>query len=114
MLKKILHFLFIFVAITAFAPSANAVTDLSSFSVLATNSLWIRQNATVNSGNIGSMDATAGPWLSSNSEVAIGLSAYVAEGVLIYGDSVKIKTGGSVDDVYYNELDNNGTVRGNE
>lgn len=88
--------------------------SLSCFSVFATNSVWVKENATVHSGNIGALDVSPGPWLDSQSEVTIGKKVYIEEGAKIYGDSVKIKLNASVYDVTFNELTNNGTVRGDE
>ncbi len=114
MAKKAFFLLAILLTFPGFALDSEANSDISSYSVFATNSVWIRQNATVNSGNIGTIDATAGPWLSSQSEVTIGLSSYIADWISIYGDTIKIKNNASVYDVYYNELNNNGTCRGTE
>jgi RHS repeat-associated protein len=93
-------------------PLSLDAADISAFSVFATNSAWIRYDASVNSGNIGARDASSGPWLNSHSEVTIGYNTYVADGVKVYADSLKIKPGGSLFDVYYNELNNKGCVRG--
>ncbi len=112
MLRKVFCLCAILVILPTF--TASATTELSSFSVFATNSVWVRQGSDVNSGNIGVADASPGPWLDSQSEVSVGKSVYVADGVSIYGDSIKVKTGASAFDVYYNELTNNGTIRGSE
>ena len=75
------------------ATLSHASSEIASYSVFATNSAWIRQGSTVNSGNIGVEDASPGPWLDSQSEVTIGKNAYLEDGVSVYGDTVKIKTG---------------------
>jgi hypothetical protein len=97
MLRKV----FCLIAVLAIQPTltANAAAELSSFSVFATNSVWIRQGAEVNSGNIGVADASPGPWLDSQSELSIGKKVSVADGVSIYGDSIKVKIGASAFDV---------------
>ncbi|MCP5003613.1 MAG: PASTA domain-containing protein, partial [Planctomycetes bacterium] len=112
MLRK----LFCLIAALVILPAltAKAAAELSSFSVFATNSVWLYQGSDVNSGNIGVKDSSPGPWLDSQSEVTVGTNVYVADGVSIYGDSIKVKAGASAFDVYYNELTNNGTIRGNE
>ena len=112
MLRKVFCLIAVLLILPTFA--ANAATELSSFSVFATNSVWIRQGADINSGNIGVKDVSPGPWLASQSEVTVGINVYVADGVSIYGDSIKVKTGASAFDVYYNKLTNNGTIRGSE
>jgi hypothetical protein len=84
----------------------------NDFSVFGLNSVSIRSRAQVISGNIGARDKSSGPWLDSGAEVSIGVKAKASKGVQIYGDTVKIGRKASVEDVYYNELDNNGTIRG--
>ena len=112
MFRKIFCLFAVLVILPTF--TANAATELSSFSVFATNSVWILRRTDVNSGNIGVADASPGPWLNSESEVTIGHDDNIADSVSIYGDSIKIKTRASAFDVYYNELTNNGTIRGSE
>lgn len=86
----------------------------NKFSVFALNSVWIRSKAIVFTGNIGALDASPGPCLSSGVEVLIGVKAKAMNGVQIFGDSVKIQQKASVFDVFYNELENRGTIRGQE
>jgi hypothetical protein len=111
MFRKAFSLFAVLVILPSLSAQSHANTNLSSYSVFATNSVWVRQNATVNSGNIGVENASPGPWLDSQSEVTIGKSAYVADGISIYGDSVYIKTGASVFDIHYNSLTNNGIIR---
>jgi len=106
--------IFLAVFLIPLAPVSVSAEGISSFSVFATNSTWIRYGASVKSGDIGTRDAGSGPWLNSHSEVTIGYNTYVADGISIYADSLKIRHGGSVFDAYYNELTNNGTIRGHE
>jgi hypothetical protein len=87
-------------------PSAN------TFSVFAFNSVWIQSKAIVFSGNIGAQNASPGPWLNSEVEVSIGAKAEAKDGVQIFGDSVKIFSKAIVDDVFYNELENKGSILG--
>ncbi|UCG11003.1 MAG: hypothetical protein JSU72_10540, partial [Deltaproteobacteria bacterium] len=114
MLKKAVHVLVVFVIISVLAQHSHATTEVSSFSILAFNSIWVRQGATATGGNLGVIDASPGPCLNSKAEVTIGGNVYVGDGVSIYGDSVKINKGASVFDAHYNELANNGTIRANE
>lgn len=115
MLRKIFCLFGVFVTLLILPTfTANASDNISSFSVFATNSVWVRLGADVNSGNIGVRDASPAPWLNALSEVSIGHNVHVADGIGIYGDTVKIKAGASVFDLYYNELINNGTARGSE
>jgi len=85
-----------------------------TFSVFASNSIWIQAMAKIFSGNIGVLDAGTGLWFSPGNEILVGLKAYAADGVQIFGDSVKISRKADVYDVFYNELDNHGTIRGQE
>jgi hypothetical protein len=85
---------------------------LSAFSALALNSVWIKAGAVIKSGHIGVMDVSPGLWLDSGVEVSIGLDARAEDGVRIYGDSVKLWRWASVDGIYYNHLENHGTIRG--
>ena len=97
MLRKVFCLFAVFIILPTF--TANATTELSSFSVFATNSVWIRQGTDVNSGNIGVADVQVPvPGLTLRSEVSIGHDDNIADGVLIYGDSIKVKTGASVFD----------------
>ena len=86
----------------------------NTFSVLALNSIWIQPKAVIHSGNIGAKYASSGPWLNSNVEVSIAAQAEVKDGVQIYGDSVRVASNASVFDIFYNELENMGTIFGNE
>ena len=114
MLKRIFFVLAIFLAILSFLQNASADNDISSFSVFATNSVWIRQGATLSGGDVGVNDDSPGPWLNSRSEIVIGRTVNIPDDIAIYGDTVKIKTNASVFDVHYNELKNNGSIRGTE
>lgn len=90
----------------------SSAEDISSFLILATNSIWLRDQARVNSGDIGVKDASAGPWLDADSEASTGYTVFVSNGSTIMADTVTIKPGASVNDVYYNELDDAGIIRG--
>jgi len=85
---------------------------IAAFSVFATNSIELKSNSQVFSGDIGVFDISTGPWLAQQSEVTVGTKAYVHDGISIYGDKVYIKSNGSAYDVHYNTLDGNGEVRG--
>lgn len=93
-----------------FYTAANA-KDISSFSIFATNSVWLRYQAKVISGDIGVKQAGAGPFLNAQSEVSIESQGFISNAGAIRADTVTIKPGASVNDVYYNELYNAGIVR---
>ena len=56
MIRKVFCFFAILLILPTF--TANASTELSSFSVFVTYSVWVRQGTDVNSGNIGVADAS--------------------------------------------------------
>ncbi|RLB39709.1 MAG: hypothetical protein DRH12_11140, partial [Deltaproteobacteria bacterium] len=86
----------------------------NEFCILGLNSVWIRAKARILSGNVGVVDASEGPCLMGGVEVFIGPKVWMEDGVQVFGDSVKIKRKASVFDVFYNELVNKGTIRGEE
>ncbi len=91
-----------------------ALPGVPAFSLLAVNSVWIKAGATIESGHIGVMDTSPGLWLDSGVEISVGLNAHVNDGVQIYGDSIKLWPNASVDEIAYNELHNEGEIRGAE
>ncbi|MBF0227031.1 MAG: carboxypeptidase regulatory-like domain-containing protein, partial [Desulfobacterales bacterium] len=107
MQKKFFLILFL-LAITSISYAA----EISSFVILGTNSVYLESKATIKSGNIGVINSTQGPWLSSNSELTIGDKSYIANNTFIYADTVTIMAKASVYDAYYNEITNSGVIRG--
>ncbi len=93
---------------------SSPLPGLGEFSLFATNSIWVKSGAVIESGHLGVMLASPGLWLDSGVEVSIGLNAQTTDGVRIYGDSVKLWPGASVDEVYHNDLVNDGEIRGSE
>jgi hypothetical protein len=85
---------------------------LSEFVVFGSNSVWLTAKSTVKSGNIGVLEASQGLFLDSGVEISVGTGARTEDGVKIFGDSVRVSRNASVYDVYYNELQNSGTIRG--
>jgi hypothetical protein len=86
--------------------------SLPEFSVLGSNSVWLTVKTIVKSGNIGVVNASPGLWLDSGVEISVGVGARTEDGVKILGDSVRVARNASVYDVYYNELQNRGMIRG--
>ena len=88
---------------------------ISSYSLFATHGLWLEQNADVISGDIGINEAGTAPFLDSQVELSVGIGTTTASGYSIKANRIKIKQGSTVgSDVYYNELDNNGTITGTQ
>ncbi len=88
---------------------------VSTFALLATNSIHMRTKARVNKGNVGITGVSEDPQLECTEEFSTGKNVYLEDGVDLYANRIGLKTGTSVDDIYYNELVNRGgTVRGEE
>ncbi|RME44663.1 MAG: PKD domain-containing protein [Chloroflexi bacterium] len=89
------------------------VSKLASFVVLGREGVWLRQGSTVVSGDVGANIAGDGPYLSGNAEVTLGQRVRVLDpGSQVMGDSLRLRRGAQVYDVYYNDLSGNGQVLG--
>jgi hypothetical protein len=88
--------------------------EIGDFSVFALNSVYVRSKAVIYDGNIGVQSASEGPWLNSQVEISIGSKAEAKAGCQIFGDSIVIGNKAKVFDVFYNELNNKGTILGEE
>ncbi|GJQ22167.1 MAG: hypothetical protein HBSIN02_25220 [Bacteroidia bacterium] len=89
-----------------------AVSLVFPYTVFATHSLWLEQNSTVYSGDIGVNEAGAPPFLNSDVELTIGIGTTVSS-KSVKANRIKVKDGAMISaDVYYNELENNGTITG--
>jgi len=90
--------------------TSQAATD---FVVLGDEGIWVRQGSTVVSGDIGANVASAGPWLASDQEVTIGENVIVQDPTSrVMGDTMRLKTGSQVHDVYVNTLRGPGLIQG--
>ena len=75
----------------------------------------MKQNSDVLSGDIGVNEAGSSPFLDSQVELSIGIGATTPAGYSIKANRIKVKQGSTINgDVYYNELDNNGTITGSQ
>ncbi len=83
--------------------------------VVATNSAFLEQNSEVASGDVVVNDSSPGPTLASQVELTIGISTLIGDGTgKVQANRIKIKDNADVNsDVYYNELNNNGSIAGN-
>jgi|GEM_PF-2882745 len=87
---------------------------LSEFSVFAFHSAYLEQNSEIRSGGIGVNEAGSPPFLNSDVELTIGIGTVVSSHV-VKANRIKIKDGGTVNsDVYYNDIENNGTISGQQ
>jgi hypothetical protein len=85
------------------------------YSVFGLNSIWIRNNARIESGDIAVQnDSDPGSWLVNEYEIALGGGVWVMDGIEIKGDDVYIDPTASVWDLYYGSLNEGAmdTVRG--
>ncbi|MCP5096024.1 MAG: hypothetical protein GY943_10760, partial [Chloroflexi bacterium] len=82
--------------------------------VLGLEGVYLEQYVTVNSGDVGANTAvSSGPYLAGQHEVTISKGVdFLDANSAIRGDSVMIKQGAEVYDVYANELSNSGTIMG--
>lgn len=87
--------------------------SLSDFSVLGVEGVYLKKNATVVSGDVGVVEASTGPFLAGSEELTVGIGVSLVDGTLrVIGDSVQVKSGAGVGDVYANDLSGDGTVSG--
>ncbi|KAA3640786.1 MAG: hypothetical protein DWP92_02365, partial [Armatimonadetes bacterium] len=105
------------ISFVAFPPTvAEAVDpgalDITDFAVLGVDGVYLKQNASIVSGDVGAVNATSGPYLAGSQETTIGVGATVPGTSRVIGDSVKLKQGSTVGDVYTNDLSGDGAVSG--
>jgi hypothetical protein len=92
---------------------AETPSTIQNFVVLGQEGVWIKQGATIVSGDIGVNTSSAGPFLSDGAEVAVGLDAKVLDpAAKIMGDSLRIRQGAQVYNAYYNDLSGLGQILG--
>jgi hypothetical protein len=88
---------------------------IAPYSLFATHSMWLRENSKVYSGSIGVDSVGLPPFLDSQVELSVGQRVMIASGSSVKAHRIKVKQGAVVNgDVYYNELDNNGTITGSQ
>ncbi len=113
--------------------TGNVPRDISHIGIFATNSIWLLRGAKIRSGDLvvgnGAPEidmlqdvepelvdcSSSPPYLNSDCQVSLGKWAYLADGVTVCADSIKLKQKASVDDIQCNYLVNKrGNVRGEE
>lgn len=84
-----------------------------TFSVFATNSIWLKDSVNVKSGYVGVNDLSSGPFLNANVQLSIDNYAKTAKIEEVFANSIKVKNNAVVKgNVYTNSLVNNGKVKG--
>ncbi len=87
----------------------------NDFVILGEEGVWVKQNATIYNGDVGASLIGSGPFLDSGVETSIGNGVQITNSESdVYGDSVKLKQGSQVQDIFYNDLSGLGTVLGDE
>jgi hypothetical protein len=96
-----------------FFTAANCEADVADFVLLGEEGVWVEQNATVVSGDIGANTSSSGPYMAEGSEVIVGIGAVIQDAASrVMGDSVYVKNDARVYDVYYSELGGLGNIVG--
>ena len=91
------------------------IPTVDDFVILGIEGMWIKQNSVVYGGDVGTNVASSGPYLDSGVETSIGVGVQITNANSgVYGDSVKLKQGSQVQDVFYNDISGLGTVLGDE
>jgi alpha-amylase len=87
--------------------------DIANTVVFAKNSVWLKENANILSGNVLVNDASPGPVLDSQVELSVGQGVDTPAGFVLKANRLKVKQGAVVaSEVHYNEITNNGTITG--
>jgi hypothetical protein len=86
------------------------------FSVFGLNSVWVRNKARIESGDVGAQGSSDGPWLVPEFEVSLAENAWIADYWAIKADTVEIRSSASVYEVFFNLAGSEikGTVRSDE
>ena len=94
-------------------PEIPSTEGINTYSVFATHGVWLEQNSEVISGNTGVNEFGLPPFMDSGVELSIGIGTETPAGYRIKANRIKVKQNATVNsDVYYNELENNGTITG--
>lgn len=89
--------------------------SLSAYSLFAMHSMHLEQNAKVFSGDVGVNAAGSVPFLDSEVELSVGIGVTTAASSALKAHRIKVKSGATVNSsIYYNELENNGTITGSQ
>jgi hypothetical protein len=92
-----------------------ATSPLASFTVLGQEGIWFEQDSVLVSGDVGANVASSGPFLAEGSEVTIGMGVdFLSPSSRVFGDSVYVRQGAQVYDVYYNSLSGQGQILGQQ
>jgi hypothetical protein len=94
-------------------PTESEIHDIGNYSVYGLQNVILAMNVTVNSGNVGVHNASSNMQLPSNAEIWIkDGSTFVDPNSAVVGDTIIIRQGSTIQNVFFNELQNDGTVLG--
>ncbi len=93
--------------------SVTSVSAATDFVVLGEEGIWVRKGSMVVSGDVGTNMASPGPFLASDQEVTIGINVIVQDPTSrVMGDTMRLKSGSQVHDVFVNTLKGPGFIQG--
>ncbi|MBL8109079.1 MAG: hypothetical protein JNJ96_05385 [Anaerolineales bacterium] len=102
--------------VTSFSPFAvmyPLMAPYAPFVVFGYEGVWIKENSDILSGDVAANISASGPYLTDQSEVTIGQHVhFINSESRVLGDTVYLKQGSKVHDVYSNELKGQGTILG--
>ncbi|HSR19104.1 MAG TPA: hypothetical protein VLM39_13505, partial [Ignavibacteriaceae bacterium] len=88
------------------------INSISTYSLFASHSLWLELGSKVLSGDIGVNNAGSPPFLDSQVELSAGVNT-TASGYSVKANRIKVKQNAKINgDIYYNQIENNGTIVG--
>lgn len=94
-------------------PSESDIRDIGNYSIYGLHNVLLGMNVTVNSGNVGAHASSSTMQLPSNAEVWIkDNSNFVDAESAVVGDTVIIRQGSIIQNIFSNELQNDGIVLG--
>ena len=92
---------------------AGVMVGFDQVAVFATNSIHLKQGATVHSGSVVVNETSPGPTLAGNVDLMVANGVTTSAGYFIAANSVSVKNQAEIGgDVYANELQNQGNILG--
>ena len=92
---------------------AETPAGLQDFVVLGQEGVLVKQDSVIVSGDVGANIASAGPFLADGAEAVIGLGVTFRDPASrVMGDSIRVRMGATVYDVYSNDLNGLGQILG--
>ncbi len=100
---------------TVYAQSPVDIRHISNYTVFGLNNIVLETNVTVVNGSAGVQNSSPNMALPANAEINIGSnSKFLDPTSAVAGDSIIIGTGTTVQNVFYNEIKNSGSILGTQ